>query len=149
MYGYTIIPFALVAISNVFLIIKLIRGSSKNIQRNTEKKAKRRFISISVSVITLAFIVLTGPSSFIQPYIPELLTKPYGNLIIKLLNQLFFIYYGFNFIFLVCVNRLFRDEVKSCLNGLKIVMFRPRFLQSRPTATEQALRLSNGRSYQT
>jgi hypothetical protein len=110
-YAYSIVPFFLLGISNCILIHAIyIKANTKC----NQDKAKRKAISLSVVVLTIAFVFFTAPRAItFGYYMKELLKTPTGIIILASTSCLSTTYHSLNFAVLVLIDRKFFRELKS------------------------------------
>ncbi len=116
---YSVIPFIVLGISNVFLLQKSYKSfnnknrSSTNVNLTTSSStasSKSAIFARSIIFNNLLFFIMTLPTAFCSFYFDHLLTTNNGKLFILLSNSISFSYHAFNFFINCLTNIKFRQE---------------------------------------
>ena len=119
---YSLLPYSIMIISNLFLVNKLFVGKNDHTGRSSNEMATRRK-SMSVSVLALCtlFILFTSPASIASAfYLEELLTTSKGLLLFHFFDCFAFTFHSCNFIILISTNNKFRLHFNRLLKICKI-----------------------------
>jgi hypothetical protein len=116
---YSIIPFIVLGISNLFLLQKSYKSfnnknrSSANINLNSSSSttmSKSATFARSIIFNNLLFFIMTLPTAFCSYYFDHLLMTRHGKLFILLSNSISFSYHALNFFINCSTNIKFRQE---------------------------------------
>jgi hypothetical protein len=116
---YSIIPFIVLGISNLFLLQKSYKSfnnknrSSTNAHINSSSStsiSKSTVFARSIIFNNLLFFIMTLPTAFCSFYFDHLLTTNNGKLFILLSNSISFSYHALNFFINCLTNIKFRHE---------------------------------------
>lgn len=111
---YCFVPFFLMIVSNILLAWKLVlsRRSFSSVSKTSLRKKKN--ISIFCIAFSFTFIICTIPEKICYGFFYERLNKSsgkwYGLTVLRLSDELNFTFIGFNFVFQLALNRLYRTE---------------------------------------
>jgi hypothetical protein len=115
----------LLTIINILLIIDLnrkIQSSASSSIRNTRISKNQRAINITLIIMTLLFILLTGPNAVCSMLFSQIMKLPNGELIIILLDCITFSYHALNILVLCLSNKEFLRQLKKSF-GFTVVDF--------------------------
>jgi hypothetical protein len=122
---YSIIPFILLGLSNLFLLQKSYKSFRykkrkslhESLHRNntTRKSIKVRSASFGKTIIflTLLFFIMTLPTAVVSFFFNRLITTNEGKFFITLSNCISFSYHGLNYFIYNMSNKKFRSESKN------------------------------------
>ena len=139
LYSYG--PFALILVCNILLIYEFRRkGMALNSQsanfptsipRTSSKIANKKKSSMNrtVILITMLFIIMTGPGAVISLLYNKLLALDFGKSIIYLGSAFEMSYHAFSLIILFLTNKKFSNEIKKLIRG-EFTLFRSSRAQS-------------------
>jgi len=116
----------LLTIINILLIIDLnrkIQSSASSSIRNTRISKNQRAINITLIIMTLLFILLTGPNAVCSMLFSQIMKLPNGELIIILLDCITFSYHALNILVLCLSNKEFLRQLKKSFGFTFIVDF--------------------------
>ena len=120
---YSYIPFALLAIANLMLLATICRKSRKSMVQSTPGSSrssnKVKSVTITVLVVTLQFLFMTGVGTFVNLFMLSLVGSDVGYLIIVLSDSLCFSFHGLSIVTLILTNRRFRSELVCLLTFSK------------------------------
>jgi hypothetical protein len=114
-FAYGFIPYLLMGISNFLLINSILfcREASKRQGYRTTEKSKS--IIKTVLIITTIFLIVTIPDNLLNAFfVPNLVDKNYGYVLIFFCDGLVFTYHGLSFLMLFFTNKRFANEYKAC-----------------------------------
>jgi hypothetical protein len=109
---YCFVPFVIMMISNL-LLSRRILASARRFSTTLSKVnlKKKRAISLFVIFHSLLFIACSMPQKLFYGYMYDALSaSPLGSLLLVLSDELSFTFIGFNFIFQLIMNKLYRRE---------------------------------------
>ena len=109
---YSYAPFAILFIVNIMLIIFIKQKSlqSTSPQSTTNRKSAT---NRTIVLVTVLFIVMTGPEALGTIFIDQLFPLSYGQYILFLLDEICFSYHAISIIFLYFTNKRFSNELKA------------------------------------
>ena len=116
----------MLTIINILLIIDLnrkIQSSASSSIRNTRISKNQRAINITLIIMTLLFILLTGPNAVCSMLFSQIMKLPNGELIIILLDCITFSYHALNILVLCLSNKEFLRQLKKSFGFTFIVDF--------------------------
>jgi hypothetical protein len=116
MIVYSFVPFSIMAVFNV-LLIKNTLSTSKTIKKNKQDKStlnalkKKRRLTISLIVITCAFVVMTMPSTIMFGFFIRIIYYEIGKEILYLVDSIAFLNHSSIFFTCFLTNVKFRSIV--------------------------------------
>ena len=114
-YLNSIVPFAILLITNTLLIARITKTNRK-LQYSHTINARKNLTSKLVITMTFSFIILTLPASIAGSYfLNELLSSDIGTTILFLCDCLIFSYSAYNIIFLTIANKQFFNELLALM----------------------------------
>ena len=115
---YTILPFAIMLISNSLIIYNVLYGQKVESKVKASLRRKRRMTYMLI-IITFAFIILTLPSVIVHTFFRDYLKKkPYRRFVNLIVNNLLHTSHAINFFMYVFSAPNFRLELISICNNL-------------------------------
>lgn len=113
MFFYSFIPGTIMAVFNILLIYTTLRPNKQAMSSADVKAAKKkRNLTVSLLVVTSAFIVLTFPSTIAYGYFSDYLyTVPYGRFLLELFDYFSFFNHVCMFFFTFITHQKFRNIV--------------------------------------
>ncbi len=114
LFLYSVIPFILLGISNIFLLRKAFE-SFKRKSSSTKSSAFARSILIN----NILFFLMTLPTAFVSYYFNHLFASEGGRLVITLANSVSFSYHAMCFFTNFLTNLKFRNEVLRIIKYTK------------------------------
>jgi len=114
LFGYTIIPLAVIIIGNV-LLVRTVRQASKRARSSTQKK---RSVTRMLYAVSVLYTVLTSPASIFLAIAPtSYQLAPAFRLQWTLLRLLFYLCHSVNFLLFCASGTLFRQEFFSFMSS--------------------------------
>ncbi len=104
---YSVIPFVLLGISNLFLLSKAFESFKRKSSQSNKSSAFARSILIN----NLLFFLMTLPTAFVSYYFNRLFATEGGRLVITLANSVSFSYHAMCFFTNFSTNLKFRNEI--------------------------------------
>lgn len=118
-YLYSLVPFAILATSNIMLIFKIksrgVRISMADLSRQTQPSNRTARTIRIVMAITILFIVFTLPVAVSNYFYYQLNLSDYGVFLINLFDEISFTYYAFFFFITFFTNLVFKKEVHKLM----------------------------------
>lgn len=114
-------PYGLLIIFNSLIIYKATRFERVRVEAAELRAAKRKAeMTRTILFMTFLYILVTLPSTIVTGYyFLTILLSDSGPLIITLIDALQFSYPALNFFILFFSNKLFAEEVKIFLGGIR------------------------------
>ena len=116
---YSYIPFVLLAIANVLLIIRLHQQNRINFmsfdQANIKTK-RQKAVTISIMVMTILFILVTGTGAVVNFFIQDLVQSYTGNVILVFGDLMCFSFHSLNILSLLLTYKRFRKEFLNLID---------------------------------
>lgn len=110
------IPFIILMIFNLLLLYKTTIKKKVQAAGTTSSSTKKKAMTITVMLVTLAFVVFTLPSAVISGYFfTSLFSFIPGRVVVYFCETLSFSYHSYNFFVLYALNKQFRQECKSII----------------------------------
>jgi hypothetical protein len=124
-YGYSIIPFVLLALFNSLLVYTTYTHKAISLVSCKLKKKQLKSMTTLIAVRTLFFIICTAPIAIAGGYfINDLRSSDIGNLCLSIFNVLRFSHHSFNIFVLTAFNHKFREKMSSLRKGkLRLVCY--------------------------
>ena len=118
---YSIIPFGLLFMVNLFLIVFTCKLERNSQTFNRIRKRKQKKLTYTIIILTWLFILATLPYYVGTAYLYiEMQSSLIGKCIQNFLSILSFSYHSLNFVIFFVSNKIFLKETKEIVLGLKM-----------------------------
>jgi hypothetical protein len=111
-YLYSFVPFLIMCTFNVLLIVRTVRNRQTASNESARQASQRRRMTITLLIITFAFIIMTIPSTIAFGYLYEILQATgWGRILQVLIDYMSFLNHSSIFFTCTFTNKKFRQSV--------------------------------------